>query len=399
MSKACRIHELSLPIMSGLVSMPCNDSLLNGLAIISEDQLLKLRQYLTQAASRHGLIKCRRIAFDFKMRDFTGDDIKLKNIGKGPSPKRKICFPGFRPHIAWDVDTGAPITLEFRNGKARATTTIKRFILELLQNSIGKQGVEHVYFDSEYTAEHVWKFVVDSHTGLGADLTMCIKQNKKIKKFIKSFLETDPTWFFFDEDHTYSEQTFEIPINETKKTLHCVLKRKEANGQLRCFGSTLKGLDSKGILEEYRTRWKIENGIKDLIDNYFFDNIPGIDPHRINIHYFVVSLARMLYEMFCQDYQESINPDNTKKTIDTLRAEFITNSNAVLSRSKHELILKWMDHYPERKHQSLEDLFGKLNEKVDQGLPFLGGLKLKFEIVPPKPEQLRNQFKRVRLEI
>ena len=93
-------------------------------------------------SKQYRLIDGKRIAFDFNMLDFTGDDIKLKNIGKGPSPKRKICFPGFRPHIAWDVDTGAPITIEFRNGKARATTTVKRFILELLQQSIGKQGNE-----------------------------------------------------------------------------------------------------------------------------------------------------------------------------------------------------------------------------------------------------------------
>jgi len=293
-SKACRTHELSLPLMSGLVAMPSKDSLLNGLANISDSHLLQLRRHLTHAAEQLQLIQARRIAFDFHMRDFTNDDVELKNIGKGPSPKRKICFPGFRPHIAWDVATGAPITIEFRNGRARATTTIKRFIQELLSQALGDMTVEHVYLDSEYTAEHVWKFIVDPHKGLGAELTMCVKQNKRVKKFINSFLETDASWLFFDEDHTYSEQTFTIPIRQTDQELQCVLKRKESTGQLRCFGSTLKGLDSKGILKEYGSRWTIENGIKDLIENYYFSNIPGIDPHRINVHYFVVTLARIL---------------------------------------------------------------------------------------------------------
>jgi len=72
-------------------------------------------------------------------------------------------------------------------------------------------------------------------------------------------LETNPTWLFYDEDHTYSQQTFQIPIKQTNQTLQCVLKRKESTGQLRCFGSTLKGLGSMGILEEYRIRWTIEN--------------------------------------------------------------------------------------------------------------------------------------------
>ena len=398
LSKACKIQELSLPVMAGLVSMPCNDSLLNGLASIGESELLKLRQHLTRTAKQYGLIQGRRIAFDFNMRDFTGDDVNLKNIGKGPSPKRKICFPGFRPHIAWDVDTETPIAIEFRNGKARATTTIKRYVLELLQQAIGNQGVEHIYLDSEYTAEHVWRFIVDSPDGLGADLTMCIKQNRRVKKFINAFLETNPTWLFFDEHHTYSEQTFEIPIRETSKKLRCVLKRKEDKGQLRCFGSTISGLDSKDILDEYRSRWTVENGIKDLINNYYLDNIPGIEPHRINVHYFVVTLARVLYEMLCLDYQDARNPDKTKKTLDTLRSEFLTGSNAVLSRQKNELVLRWNDHYPEKQHQALDLLFGKLNNVFNQPFPFLGGLKIRFEVSEPRSNKLRNYLKKAPVE-
>ena len=151
------------------------------------------------------------------MRDLTGDDVPLKNIGKAPSPKRKICFPGFRPHIAWDLETGAPIAIEFRNGRARATTTIKKFVRELLSQSFGTSQVERVYLDSEYTAEHVWKFIVDNQEGLGADLTMCVKQNKRVKKFINDFLETNPTWIYFDEDHTFTaDKSF---LNCSKKSI------------------------------------------------------------------------------------------------------------------------------------------------------------------------------------
>ena len=148
------------------------------------------------------------------------------------------------------------------------------------------------------------------------------------------------------------------------------------------------------ILKEYRIRWTIENGIKDLVANYFFNNIPGIDPHRINIHYFVVTLARILYEMLCQDYEQSRNPDGSKKTIDTLRPEFITGANAILSRVNNELIIRWKDHYPEKQHETLQSLFDALNEKSRQGLPFLGGLGLRFEISPPRSEDLHNKFKR-----
>jgi hypothetical protein len=395
--KACQVQELSLPLNAGLVSMPCVDSLLNGMALITEPHLLEMRRYLTNTAAKLQLIGGKRIAFDFQMRDFTGDDVPLKNIGKGPSPKRKICFPGFRPHLAWDVETGTPITLEFRNGKARGTTTIKRFIKELIGGFLGDQ-IERVYIDSEYTAEHVWQFIVDRRKGLGADLTMCVKQNKRVKNAIKDFLDTKPTWVFFDDEHTYTEETFEIPIRQTGKTLRCVLKRKEANGNLRCFGSTISALDSKGILSEYRKRWAIENGIKDLTENYFFDKVPGIDPHRINIHYFVVTLARTLYQMLSNDYDGTLNPDETRKNLGTLRSEFLTGVNAMLSRQGDVVNIKWLDHYKKKQHTLLGDFFEKLNRLGDCGLPFLGGLKLNFELGPPCPDNMRNTCIREFLE-
>jgi len=393
-SKACRIHEPSLPLLSGLISVPCKDSVLNGLAAIGEKELFQLRRYLTRTACRNELIEGKKIAFDFHMRDFTNEDSELKNIGKGPSPARHICCPGFRPHLAWDVVTGAPISLEFRNGRARATTTVKRFIRELIQDLLGDQSVEHVYLDSEYTAEHVWKFVVDPDEGLGADLTMCVKQNRRVKKIIAAFLETNPEWLYHDEDHTYADGTFQIPIADTGRNLNCVLKRQESNGRLRCFGSTMQSLDSGGILREYRHRWTVENGIKDLVGNYYFDNIPGIDPHRINVHYFIVTLARLIYEMFCRDYEDAWNNDRTKKSIGTLRPEFIAGVNGALSRTGDTVVVKWNDAFPKDKHQSLEKLFLKLNEEGGNGMPFWGNLKLRFEIVPPRPEHFRNRMKK-----
>jgi hypothetical protein len=398
-SKASKMAELSFPLCAGLVVMPCADTLLNGLAALDEAALLGLRRYLTRIALQYGLISGKRVAFDFHMRDFTNDDVELKNIGKGPSPKRQICFPGFRPHLAWDVDTGAPITLEFRNGRARATTNLKRFFQELLGDSLGQQKIEHVYLDSEYTAEHIWKFIVDPQEGIGADLTMCVKQNKRVRKRMDAFLKTNPTWLFLDEQHSYSEQTFDLLINNTSKRLQCVLKRHEPTGRLRCFGSTREHRDSKAIFDEYVHRWTIENGIKDLVGNYFFDNIPGIDPHRINLHYFIVTLVRLLFEMLARDYEYANNPDSTHKGIGTLRPQFLSGVNVILSKTANVLTLTWQDPYPEKQHQALNRLFDKLNQDSQDGLPFLGGIRLRFDITDARPENLRNRRERQRLEI
>lgn len=98
--------------------------------------------------------------------------------------------------------------------------------------------------------------------------------------------------------------------------------------------------------------------------------------------------------MFCRDYQVARNPDGSKKTLDTLRPEFITGSNAILSRDKNQLTLTWKDYYPEKQHQVLEALFNKLNKESQQAFPFLGNLRLRFEIDSPRSEDLYNQFRR-----
>ena len=261
----------------------------------------------------------------------------------------------------------------------------------MLPETITLQNVKHIYLDSEYIAQKVWQFIVDSDQGIGADLTMCVKQNKAVKKLIDSFLKTDFEWLFFDEDHTYSSTTFTIEIQKTKKVLNCVLKRNEKTGRLRCFGSTIPKLDSREILEEYRSRWSIENGIKDLADNYFLDHNPGIDPHRINIHYFIVTLARLLYQMFCNLYPASKNYDQTQKGIGTIRPEFMVGANATIIRKYDQLIITWQDPYSQRDHQNLSSLFDALNETMAEPISFLGGLKLKFKLVAPRDKKFHNQ--------
>ncbi len=169
--------------------------------------------------------------------------------------------------------------------------------------------------------------------------------------------------------------------------------------RLRCFGSTREHRDSKAILNEYVHRWTIENGIKDLVGNYFFDDIPGIDPHCINLHYFIVTLVRLLFEMLARDYEYAHNPDGTHKSIGTLRPQFLSGVNASLSKTANTLTLTWQDPYPEKQHQALSHLFGKLNQQSQDGLPFLGGMRLQFDITEPRSENLRNQRKRLRLEI
>jgi len=126
-SRTCSQEEPSLSLFCHLVSLPCNDSFLNGLGSISEKQVFELQQWLIQRCKELGIIEGKRIAFDFKHIDVNVDMGELRGLGKGPSPQKKICCHSFRPHIVWDLDSVNIIALEFRKGSARGTTTVKRF--------------------------------------------------------------------------------------------------------------------------------------------------------------------------------------------------------------------------------------------------------------------------------
>ncbi len=98
--------------------------------------------------------------------------------------------------------------------------------------------------------------------------------------------------------------------------------------------------------------------------------------------------------MLSLDYGDSMNSNETKKTLGTLRPEFITGSTARLFRNGTQLVLRWEDPYPEKQHQSLSALFEKLNSYESEGIPFLGGIRLRFEMGPPRNKEFRNQYVR-----
>ena len=108
----------------------------------------------------------------------------------------------------------------------------------------------------------------------------------------------------------------------------------------------------------------------------------------------MVTLARLLFEMLSRDYVAARNADQSKKTIGTLRPEFLTGVNVTLSRAGDTLYLKWLDPYPEKQHQALTELFDRLTHECRNGLLFLGGLRLVFSLAPPKAEEFHNQLRR-----
>jgi len=405
-SRTCTHQEPSLAFFSQVVWPPCNDSFLNGLAMITEKQAFELQKWLVRRLKDLGHIRGRRLAFDFHHIDLDVELDKLRGFGKGPSPKKKVCYNGFRPHIAWDIETGTVIVTEFRKASVRGTGTFSRFVNDFIL-SVFKGLFETVYIDSEYTGKHVWNFILSPEAGMDAELVACLKQNSFVRKVRDDFLFSqqgdDGFWIYYDDEHVYSSKTFELKwdyVNlKTKKVnqfvLYCVVKKNIHSGRLRCFGTSSKALSSKEILGSYSKRWVIENGIKDLIVSYFLDKCPGTNPHNVNVHFLTVSFCKQLYRMMQEDLVDFIiNVDGSIKTLQSMRELLFRQGSAKVRLNKDTIEVHFLNSFKPEVNYHLDKFYQMINKKASSGLGILGGLKLKYFLTTSLGENNSNGLKK-----
>lgn len=406
-SRACQVPESSLPFFCHLYRLPCNDTFLGVLASITPARALALRQYLVHRARELALIPGRAIGFDFHQIDQDVLWERLRGFGRGPSPKKKVCHSGFRPHIAVDVQTHMLIAAEFRKSSARGTTTVRRFVEELIAPEL-RELFETVYLDSEYTGKDVWSFILDAQQGLGAHLCACLKQNPLVRRARDAFLgahQHEPDfWVHYDEDHVHSRPTFRLLWTITREgteqtfELACVVKRHLKTGRLRCFGTSKHDLDSRQILADYSHRWSVENVIKDLVLSYYLDQCPGTDPHAVDVHFLVITICRMLYAMISRDLGGYLkNPDGTTKSLERMRNHLIRLGSGTVSRTPDALRVDFDQAFALNTTNALREWFELLEERHGAGLSLTGGLPLRFVLRPPLGEEYRNTMEKVRL--
>lgn len=399
---SCVHQEPSLTFFTGLVKAPSLSSLLEGLNQMSEKDVFKLQKLLIQKLKHLKLIDGKRIAFDFKQIDLDVENSQLRNFGKGPSPKKKICYNGFRPHIAWDLDTKNLIIMDFRKASARGTTTIQRFVNEFLQ-SVFDKNFEEVYIDSEYTGKDVWNYIIDPKNGMGARMIGCLKQNTYVAKHRNEFLQKNETndnfWVYWDKNHVYSSLTFKLEWEcKNKKddpteifALNCVVKKNIDNGSLRCFGCSWLN-DSGEILKKYGHRWEIENGIKDLTHNYFLNKIPSCEtPNLVNIHFLIVSICRHIYQMIIHDTAGELkNNDGSHKTLMTTRELLFRQGAAYISREKDTININFANSFSISNYNILVRLYENITKQYPDGLQIIGGFKINFILKPPHGDEYKN---------
>jgi len=410
-SRTCKHEEPTLAFFCHLVSLPCNATFLKGLASISSDQVYGLQKWMIKRSHELGLVNGRRLAFDFHQIDLDVEMDRLRQFGKGPSPKKKVCYNGFRPHVVWDLDTGNLVVAEFRKSSARGTTTVKRFVKDFLLKPF-RELFHEIYLDSEYTGKDVWNFILEKDIGMGAQLVACIKQNPMVRKTRDAFLlknrNQETFWVYYDEKHVYSAITFPLtweyrnPKSSEIKTLtlDCVVKKNIRNGKLRCFGTSKTDMDSESILSDYSHRWAIENGIKDLIHSYFMDKCPGTSPHLVNVHFLIVTICRQIYRMIQRDLGDFIkNADGSVKSLSTMRNSLFLQGSSRITFREQKYEIEFSNSYSPELTQELHRWFEMLEKRCRAGLSILGNSTLKFYLQSPHGEEHRNALRKIPLDL
>jgi hypothetical protein len=331
--------DRSVAIASGLSLNPAKSRFYDSFDTLRFDHLQKLRNDASRRARELNIIEGKHIALDYHCDPcdsrFPGD----KALSKSPDKKGDLVY-AHRPHIIWDSMTNTIINIAYCEGRSRAPSALYRFCEDNLFKIIDTDALEEIYADSEYTGE---KQLVYLMVRSESDITMCLKQNPKIKKWKEETIKQQ-VWQDYEEDYRIASRDFILP--ETGKGFRFIVKQNKETKETRCFGSTHTDYSPKKILDSYHIRWPVETGIKDLMENYFLNKPTGTSPEKVETHYYCVMLARLTIDYFrsvlcCREWQ---SPENWQCVLSTIRTSMFSSQNCELSlHDSGDLLLTFLD--------------------------------------------------------
>lgn len=388
--------DLSMPLASGLGAMLSPNTIHKGLEELSAELIHSLKLDVARNARKLGLVNGAKSAFDFHFIIFYGDDADVKGFSKGPT-KKGICLPGHRPHIWWDLGTNTIGFIYYCEGRERAPKTVLPFLHSCVFEIIDQQMLKEVFMDSEYTSFDIFSYLGDSE-GLNLDVTMCMRSNA-LHKFIAEKIEDGP-WLPWGEKAEYEITSGRVTLEDIGRKVHLVLKRKVGKSTFRIFVTTREGLTDEDLLDEYRDRWGIETGIKELVYSYFLDQVPSnSDPVKIDAHFYCVMVAKLAVDLFIKEIGGFIaNDRNTsKRTLHSLRDIFFVGKTTRLTREIDELVLTYHDGIQEKAW----DLFLQLQERqsidpLSIATPWWGGMRPVVRHESQLPDNLKGPLKSVK---
>jgi len=331
--------DRSVAIAAGLSLNPAKSRFYDSFETLRFEHLQALRNDASHRARDLNLIEGKQIAIDYHCDPCDSRFPRDKGLSKSPDKKGDMVY-AHRPQIIWDSMTNTIINIAYCEGRSRAPSALYKFCENNLFKIIDTDVLEEIYADSEYTGE---KQLVYLMVRSESDITMCLKQNPKIKKWKEETIKQE-VWQDYGKDYRIASCDFALP--ETGKKFRFIVKQNKETQETRCFGSTHTNYSPIKILNSYHIRWPVETGIKDLIENYFLNKPTGTSPEKIEAHYYCVMLARLTIDYFrsvlcCHEWQ---SPEDWKCVLSTIRTSMFSNQNCELSRHESgDLLLTFFD--------------------------------------------------------
>lgn len=331
--------------------------------------LQQLRNDLALRAKELHIIEGKEIAIDYHCDPSDSRYPHDRGQSKAPDKNGDVVY-AHRPQLLWDSSTNSIINIAYCEGRSRAPSALYRFLEDNLFAVIDRSAIAEIYADSEYTGE---RQLVYLHVRVGTSITMCLKQNKKIKKWKEEALQ-NPHWQPYEEGYRITSQ--DHILAETGKRFRFVVKQNIETNEIRCFGSTHTELSPAAILDRYHMRWSVETGIKDLIENYFLNKPTGNAPEKVEAHYYCVMIGRLLI-----DYFRSILDEPRWKTeqgwesvLSTIRTTVFSNQNCELNvDDAGDLQVTYLDGDPVGIKANIRDMLQRRKSVGLNTVPWWGG--------------------------
>lgn len=368
--------DRSVAIGAGLSLNPGRSRFYDSFDKLRFEHLQKLRNDASCRARELNLIEGKHVAVDYHCDPCDSRYPDDKALSRSPDKNGDLVY-AHRPQIIWDSMNNTIINIAYCEGRSRAPSALFKFCEENLFKIIDVDVIEEIYADSEYTGEKQLIYLMvrsDSH------VTMCLKQNPKIKKWKEETIKQE-TWQDYEENYRIASRDFILP--ETGKGFRFIVKQNKETMETRCFGSTHTDYSAIKILNSYHIRWPVETGIKDLIENYYLNKPIGTSPEKVELHYYCVMLARMTIDYFrsilcCREWQ---SPEDWKCVLSTIRTSMFSNQNCELSRNDSgDLLLTFLDG---DRYGVKNQLAKRMEERKDAGLnrvSWWGGIGVQIEI-------------------
>ena len=331
--------DRSVAIAAGLSLNPTKSRFYDSFDNLRFEHLQALRNDASCRARDLNIIEGKHVAIDYHCDPCDSRYPEDKALSKSPDKKGDLVY-AHRPQIIWDSMTNTIINIAYCEGRSRAPSALYKFCEDNLFEIIDMDVLEEIYADSEYTGE---KQLIYLMVRSESDITMCLKQNPKIKKWKEKTIKQE-AWQDYEKDYRIASRDFILP--ETGKGFRFIVKQNKETMETRCFGSTHTDYSPVKILNSYHIRWPVETGIRDLIENYFLNRPTGTSPEKVEAHYYCVMLARMTIDYFrsvlcCREWQ---SPEDWKCVLSTIRTSMFSNQNCELSRhDSGDLLLTFLD--------------------------------------------------------